>query len=48
MRHKLKFHIDSEAAYKFDEKKKLVHEDQDDLDDGGLKVEVEKTEPLHA
>lgn len=48
MRHKLKFHIDSEAAYRFDEKKRLVHEDQEDLDDGGLKVEVQRTEPLEA
>jgi hypothetical protein len=46
MQHKLKFHIDSEAAYRFDEKKRLVHEGQDDLDDGGLKVEVDHTEPL--
>jgi hypothetical protein len=46
MRHSLKFHIDSEAAYNFDEKKKLIHEGQDDLEDGGLKVEVERTEPL--
>ena len=29
MKHTLKFHIDSEAAYKFDEKKRLVHEGQD-------------------
>lgn len=43
MRHKLKFHIDSEAAYKFDEKKKILHEDQDQLDDGGLKMQVERT-----
>ena len=41
MKHTLKFHIDSQAAYKLDEKKKLVHEGQDDFDDGGLKVEVE-------
>ena len=38
MRHSLKFHIDSQAAYNFDEKKKLIHEGQDDLEDGGLKV----------
>ena len=49
MKHPLKFHIDSESAFKFDEKKKLVHEVQGDLeDDGGLKVEVEKTQPLNA
>lgn len=43
MKHSLKFHIDSEAAYKFDEKKKMLHEDQDDLEDGGLKVQIQKT-----
>jgi hypothetical protein len=31
MNHSLKFHIDSEAAYKLDEKKRILHEDQDDL-----------------
>ena len=46
MKHSLKFHIDSEAAYKLDEKKRLLHEDQGDLEDGGLKFEVERTEPL--
>ena len=40
MKHGLKFHIDSEAAYHFDEKKKLLHKDEQDFDDGGLKIEV--------
>lgn len=47
MKHSLKFHIDSQAAYKLDQKKRLLHEDQGDLEDGGLKVEVDRTEPLH-
>jgi hypothetical protein len=38
MKHALKFHIDSDNAYRLDEKKRLLHEDQDELDDGGLKV----------
>ena len=38
MSHKLKFHIDSEAAYKLDEKKRALHLDQGDLEDGGLKI----------
>ena len=46
MNHSLKFHIDSEVAYNFDQKKKMTHNDQGELEDGGLKVEVDRTEPL--
>lgn len=48
MKHQLKFHIDSENAYKLDEKKRLVHEVNDNLDDGGLKIEVDRNEPDNA